>query len=111
MTLDYKVLIGIHTEDITFVQDDDKLLVIFNDSSFHVQSVEVLDKSIESQRSLFGKSITDDEKVAIEKQIVEEVKSKVISDNEIRETCKESLYEYIMNLCSSFGVNNVEVIG
>lgn len=111
MTLDYKVLIGINTEDITFVQDDDKLLVIFNDSSFHVQAVEVLDKSIESQRSLFGKSITDDEKVAIEKQIVEEVKSKVISDSEIRETCKESLYEYIMNLCNSFGVDNVEVIG
>ena len=111
MSLNYKVLVGINTEDIAFVQDEDKLLVVFNDSSFYVQAVEVLDKNVDSQRSIFGKCITDDEKIAIEKQIVEEVKSKTIDDNDIRETCKESLYEYIMNLCNSFGVDNVEVIG
>lgn len=111
MSIEYKVLVGINTDDIVFVQDEDKLLVVFNDSAFHVQAIEVLNKNVVLQRSVLGRTITEDEKVAIEKQILDEVKSKVVSDYDVIQTCKESLYEYIVDISNSFGVNNVEVIG
>ena len=110
-SVEYKVLVGIDTNDITFIQDNDKLIVVFNDSAFHVQALEVVNKNILLQRSVFGRNITEDQKIAIEKQIVQEVKEKVMNDFEVQKACRDSLQEYIFNITESFGVSNVEVIG
>lgn len=110
-SIEYKVLVGIDVSDITFIQEGDKLIVVFNDSSFKVQGLEIVNKNIIMKRAIFGQNLTEDEKIAIEKQIVAEVKDKVINDFEIQSTCRESLQSYIFELAQAFNIENVEVIG
>lgn len=104
ISIEYKALVGIDVEDISFVQDGDKLLIVFNNSAFYVQAVEVVNKNIVLQRSIFGQTVTEEEKSAIEKQIVEEVKKNTISDAEVVSSCKDSLMEYLLDMANSFGV-------
>jgi hypothetical protein len=109
--IEYKVLVGIDVSDITFIQEGDKLIVVFNDSSFKVQGLEIVNKNIIMKRAIFGQNLSEDEKIAIEKQIVAEVKDKVINDFETQSTCRESLQSYIFELAQAFNIENVEVIG
>lgn len=110
-SIEYKVLVGIDVSDITFIQEGEKLIVVFNDSSFKVQGLEIVNKNIIMKRAIFGQNLSEDEKIAIEKQIVAEVKDKVINDFEIQSTCRESLQSYIFELAQAFNIENVEVIG
>lgn len=110
ISIEYKALVGIDVEDISFVQDGDKLLIVFNNSAFYVQAVEVVNKNIVLQRSIFGQAVTEEEKSAIEKQIVEEVKKNTISDAEVVSSCKDSLMEYLLDMANSFGVEDVSIV-
>lgn len=110
-SIEYKVLVGIDVQDITFIQEGDKLIVVFNDSSFKIQGLEIVNKNIILKRSIFGQNLTEDEKVAIEKQIVAEVKEEVMSDFDVQSVCRESLQSYIFELANAFNIQNVEVIG
>lgn len=110
ISIEYKALVGIDVEDISFVQDGDKLLIVFNNSAFYVQAVEVVNKNIVLQRSIFGQTVTEEEKSAIEKQIVEEVKKNTISDAEVVSSCKDSLMEYLLDMANSFGVEDVSIV-
>lgn len=109
-SIEYKVLVGIDVNDITFLQDGEKLIVVFNDSSFKVQSLEVVNENILLKRAIFGQQLSEDEKIAIKKQIVAEVKEKVMSDFETQSACREALHSYIFELAQAFQVD-VEVIG
>lgn len=109
--IEYKVLVGIDVSDITFIQEGDKLIVVFNDSSFKVQGLEIVNKNIIMKRAIFGQNLTEDEKIAIEKQIVAEVKDKVINNDKVQSACRDSLQSYIFDLAQAFDIENVEVIG
>lgn len=109
--IEYKVLVGIDVSDITFIQEGDKLIVVFNDSSFKVQGLEIVNKNIIMKRAIFGQNLSEDEKIAIEKQIVAEVKEEVMSDFDVQSVCRESLQSYIFELANAFNIQNVEVIG
>ena len=68
--------------------------------------------SLEGERQeVFELIVTESEKIAIEKQIVAEVKDKIINDFETQSTCRESLQSYIFELAQAFNIENVEVIG
>lgn len=110
-SIEYKVLVGIDVSDITFIQEGEKLIVVFNDSSFKVQGLEIINKNIILKRAIFGQQLSEDEKIAIEKQIVAEVKDKVINNNEVQSACRDSLQSYIFDLAQAFNIENVEVIG
>jgi hypothetical protein len=103
--------VGIDVSDITFIQEGEKLIVVFNDSSFKVQGLEIINKNIILKRAIFGQQLSEDEKIAIEKQIVAEVKDKVINNNKVQSACRDSLQSYIFDLAQAFNIENVEVIG
>ena len=84
---------------------------MFNDSSFKVQGLEIVNKNIIMKRAIFGQNLSEDEKIAIEKQIVAEVKEEVMSDFDVQSVCRESLQSYIFELANAFNIQNVEVIG
>lgn len=102
LSVEYRVLIGIDVKDIHFVAGSDYVTAVYSDSSIKVLSLEIVNKSILTNRALFGKSHTDEQKIALEKELVEQVKEKVLNDN--IEGTKHSMEKFLYDLGSELHI-------
>ena len=101
LIVEYKTAITIPTNKIKIEENK----VSFNEEDFTVSYVEVTNKNIIRSKDLFGKSFTDDEVIALEKLLVEEIKEKIKNDNSIMQTSKENLEVYLTTLANNFNIS------
>ena len=110
MSLEYSAKVSIKTDDIVFFpKDDGSLMVVVDKDDIEVSSVEIVNKNILLSRSIFGEAFSEDEKVVLEKQMVQQVRDKILTDSTTMTEARESLYNYLIDLGNTFNVN-LEVV-
>lgn len=106
MSLEYKAKVSVKTSDITFIpKDDDGLVVVVDKNDIEVSSVEIVNKNILLGRAIFGQGWSEDEKVVLEKQMIQQVKEKILADNDVMTEVENSLHIYLNNLGNNFDVS------
>ena len=106
MTVDYSAIVTIPTNMITLTNVNNVVYASFNNDSFKTKSVELTDKNILTDRSMFGKVFTDEDKIALESLLVKEIKTAVLSEANLK-TSNETLKEYLRESANKFGVSIV----
>lgn len=110
MSLEYNAKVSIKTDDIVFFpKDDGSLMVVVDKDDIEVSSVEIVNKNILLNRSIFGEAYSEDEKIVLEKEMVQQVRDKIVNDSQVMAEAKESLYNYLIDLGNTFNVN-LEVV-
>ena len=106
MSLEYKAKVSVKTSDITFIpKDDDGLVVVVDKNDIEVSSVEIVNKNILLGRAIFGQGWSEDEKIVLEKQMIQQVKEKILADNDVMTEVENSLHTYLNDLGSNFDVS------
>ena len=106
MSLEYKAKVSVKTSDITFIpKDDDGLVVVVDKNDIEVSSVEIVNKNILLGRAIFGQGWSEDEKTVLEKQMIQQVKEKILADNDVMTEVENSLHIYLNNLGNNFDVS------
>ena len=101
---------SIKTDNIVFFpKDDGSLMVVVDKDDIEVSSVEIVNKNILLNRSIFGEAYSEDEKIVLEKEMVQQVRDKIVNDSQVMAEAKESLYNYLIDLGLTFDVN-LEVV-
>ena len=82
--IEYRAKLGIKTDNITYNKRGSEITVIINRDDIEVSSLEIINKNIlKSNPKLFSRYMTDDEKIAAEKLIVEKAKEEVLNNKNI----------------------------
>lgn len=103
LNLEYKAIITIPTDSIKLELKNDTLYITYSEKSFGVESLEITNKQIFSDRSVFGKSFTDDEKIALERTLVNGIKDEMLTKERLSE-CSVSLEYLLSNLAEELGI-------
>ena len=84
IAIEYRVKLGIKTDNITYNKRGSEITVIIDRDDIEVNSLEIINKNIlKSSPKLFSRYMTDDEKIAAEKLIVEKAKEEVLNNKNI----------------------------
>ena len=105
IALDIDALVGINVDDIEFIKDDNGLSIKYSVDDFKILSLEILNTSVISERDIFAKGYTDDEKSAITKYMTDEEKKQIIQDKDVIKHARQSIYNYLKSVAEEFGVN------
>ena len=103
ISLDYECLIGIDLNDITIIQNEDKLIVL-TPTEFKLLAVETNNKEIESDYSFLSKIQSDEVKIQLEEKIVKDIKKDIITE-EIKIEATKSFEDSLRKLANSLKVN------
>ena len=104
--IEYRVKLGIKTDNITYNKRGSEITVIINRDDIEVSSLEIINKNIlKSNPKLFSQYMTDDEKIAAEKLIVEKAKEEVLNNENI-ELAIDGFTDYMNRLAE---VSEVEI--
>ena len=104
LALEYKAIMSIPTNAITFTKVDHTIVFAsFNDSSFKVSAVEITNKNIIKDRAVFGKNFNDVEKIALESLAIDEIKASMYNEDNFEEA-RDVVEEYYEELAKEFGV-------
>ena len=96
ISIEYKVKLGIRTADISYHKGDKAINVVINRDDIEINSLEVINKNILlHNKKLFGAKMKDDEKIAAEKLIVEQVKEQVLSNKAYVDMAIDSFTDYM----------------
>ena len=111
ISVEYKALISIDTGDITIVDSKDGgVVVAYSDSSINVTSLEIVNENIITNRAIFGTPLSDDEKIVIRKEMIEQTKDKIINDKQVIDKSKESIADFFYTLGEELNVD-IEIVG
>ena len=102
MSVEYIIKVGLNTEDIAFVPGDKKLNVIIDRDDIYINSTEIVNKNILTNRALLGAKLSDDEKIALEKKLMEEVKTDVLENKKNIDKAIDNFEDYIKGLAKTF---------
>lgn len=95
-SIEYKVKLGIRTADISYHKGDKAINVVINRDDIEINSLEVINKNILlHNKKLFGAKMNDDEKIAAEKLIVEQVKEEVLNNKTYVDMAIDSFTDYM----------------
>lgn len=107
--LEYKAKVSIKTQDLLFMNKEGGMVVIFDRDDIEVTSVEITNKNIVLSRSIFGNKYSEEEKFAIEQQMVTSIREKILEDSQAMAEAKESLFTYLIETGNTFDLN-IEVM-
>ena len=102
ISLDYECLIGIDLNDVTIIQNEDKLIVL-TPTEFKLLAVETNNKETESDYSFLSQYEDHDLLIALEEKIVEDIKEDVITE-EVKLEAIKSFEDNIRKLAEKFEV-------
>lgn len=98
IAIEYRVKLGIKTDNITYNKRGSEITVIIDRDDIEVNSLEIINKNIlKSHPKLFSRYMTDDEKIAAEKLIVEKAKEEVLNNKNI-ELAIDGFVDYMNGL-------------
>ena len=96
--IEYRVKLGIKTDDIHFAKRGESIVITVDRDDIEVNSLEIINKNIlKSHPKLFSRYMTDDEKIAAEKLIVEKAKEEVLNNKNI-ELAIDGFVDYMNGL-------------
>lgn len=107
--LEYKAKVSIKTQDLLFMNKEGGMVVIFDRDDIEVTSVEITNKNIVLSRGIFGNNYSEEEKFAIEQQMVASIREKILEDSQAMAEAKESLFTYLIETGNTFDLN-IEVM-
>lgn len=107
--LEYKAKVSIKTQDLLFMNKEGGMVVIFDRDDIEVTSVEITNKNIVLSRGIFGNKYSEEEKFAIEQQMVTSIREKILEDSQAMAEAKESLFTYLIETGNTFDLN-IEVM-
>ena len=94
--IEYRVKLNLKTSRISYMKGEETINVIINRDDIEVGSIEVLNKNIlKSNPKLFSRYMTDDEKIAAEKLILDKAKEEVLKDNNNINMALKGFTEYM----------------
>ena len=102
ISLDYECLIGIDLNDVTIIQNEDKLIVL-TPTEFKLLAVETNNKETESDYSFLSQYEDHDLLIALEEKIVKDIKEDVITE-EVKLEAIKSFEDNIRKLAEKFEV-------
>ena len=103
--IEYRVKLGLKTSRITYMKGE-AVNVIINRDDIEVSSIEVLNKNIlKSSPKLFSQYMTEDEKIAAEKLILDKAKGEVLKNNRNINMAIDGFAEYINGLAKIMDVD------
>lgn len=107
--LEYRAKVSIKTQDLLFMNKEGGMAVIFDRDDIEVTSVEITNKNIVLSRGIFGNNYSEEEKFAIEQQMVASIREKILEDSQAMAEAKESLFTYLIETGNTFDLN-IEVM-
>lgn len=107
--LEYRAKVSIKTQDLIFMNKEGGMVVIFDRDDIEVTSVEITNKNIVLNRGIFGNNYSEEEKFAIEQQMVASIREKILVDSQAMAEAKESLFTYLIETGNTFDLN-IEVM-
>lgn len=107
--LEYRAKVSIKTQDLLFMNKEGGMVVIFDRDDIEVTSVEITNKNIVLSRGIFGNNYSEEEKFAIEQQMVASIREKILEDSQAMAEAKESLFTYLIETGNTFDLN-IEVM-
>ena len=107
--LEYRAKVSIKTQDLIFMNKEGGMVVIFDRDDIEVTSVEITNKNIVLSRGIFGNNYSEEEKFAIEQQMVASIREKILVDSQAMAEAKESLFTYLIETGNTFDLN-IEVM-
>ena len=103
--IEYRVKLGLKTSRISYMKGE-AINIIINREDIEVSSIEVLNKNIlKSSPKLFSKYMTEDEKIAAEKLILEKAKEEVLNKNSNIDMAIDGFAEYMNGLATVMDVD------
>lgn len=102
MSAEYIIKLGLKTEDIAFVPGDKRLNVIIDRDDIYINSTEIINKNILTNRALLGAKLSDDEKIALEKKLIDEVKTDMLENKKNINKAIDNFEDYIKRLAKTF---------
>ena len=107
--IEYRVKLGIKTDDIHFAKRGESIVITVDRDDIQVNSLEIVNKNILVRSGkLFGDYMTQAEKIAAEKLIVDKAKEEVLNGHNV-DLALDSLRDYLNGLADTFEVK-VEII-
>lgn len=104
----YKVIMSIPISLVSFnVDEKGTVNISYNDNDITVKAIETQDTIVE-EKAWFGKAFTEEEKTAIRELIKDRIRDTYNEDKQIKDICKQSLKDTIMELAQKFGVHCVQ---
>lgn len=107
--IEYRVKLGIKTDDIHFAKRGENIVITVDRDDIEVNSLEIINKNILVRSGkLFGDYMTQAEKIAAEKLIVDKAKEEILNGHNV-DLAIDSLRDYLNGLADTFEVK-VEII-
>ena len=101
--IDYELLLGIDMNEVEMFQSENKIIVIAP-KDFNILALEINNESIKSKYHFFSKYLSDDKQIELKELLVDNIKSKGITE-ESKIECMKSFERYIRSLENIFNVN------
>ena len=105
LNIDYEVTLSVPTNKIRVYHDKSNIMITYLPSDIKITAVEITDESIERQRDLFAGNMSDDEIIALKKELIAKIKEEVINDKSILDNAEQSLKLHLLELANSLDVN------
>ena len=104
--IEYRIKLGIKTSAISYYIGDEGINIVINRDNIEVSSLEVLNKNIlKSSPKLFSRYMTDDEKIAAEKLIMDKAKEEVLKKASNIDMAIDGFAEYMNGLATVMDVD------
>lgn len=104
LNVDYEVILSVPTNKIRVYHDNENIMITYLPSDIKITAVEITDESIQRQRDLFAGNMSDDEIIALKKELIAKIKEEVITDKSILGNAEQSLKLHLLELSNSLGV-------
>ena len=105
VSLDYRILIGVDLNNITFVDNENEIIVV-PPNEFEILAIETDNKKIESDYSFLSKIESDELKIELEEKIVNDIRKNSITD-ETKLECIKSFENNLRKIANNFNVDIV----
>lgn len=102
--IDYTAVLTIATNKIKFTTINDTILIVYDLADILVKSIEINNKNILRDKDWFGKSYSDDEVIALESALIDNIRNTIINDHDIINKSEASLQRYFTDLALNLNV-------
>lgn len=105
VSLDYRILIGVDLNNITFIDNENEIIVV-PPNEFEILAIETDNKKIESDYSFLSKIESDELKIELEEKIINDIRKNSITD-ETKLECIKSFENNLRKIANNFNVDIV----
>lgn len=110
LKLEYTASIGIKSENIKISCDSQRIQIDISKDRFFVQSVNIENITLQTNKGMFAKKYLPSEISAITLIATEKVEEEILNDEEILLLAEANLKDYLENLANDLGIVNLKIV-